>query len=219
MILMPFAASVRLETSTRGEALTTSARKSGPEDLWGLAERANGTGPRPASAGRLSRRTWSCCHTRTPSTSCASAGATRSPAPLIEATDPGDPEPKLSAAGADLRTDLPRYRVYRKREMAEEPTDGRGLWRDDFVAFLIGCSFSFEEALLAAGVPVRHVEAGTNVPMYRTSAPRTPAGAPSGPPVVSMRPIPARLVPLALTPRPASRRSTAPPFTSATPGP
>jgi hypothetical protein len=150
MTLMPFAASVRLETSTRGEALTTSARKSGPEDLWGLAERANGTGPRPASAGRLSRRTWSCCHTRTPSTSCASAGATRSPAPLIEATDPGDPEPKLSAAGADLRTDLPRYRVYRKREMVDEPTDVRGLWRDDFVAFLIGCSFSSEEALLAA---------------------------------------------------------------------
>ena len=103
--------------------------------------------------------------------------------------------------------------------MAEEPTDVRGLWRDDFVAFLIGCSFSFEEAFLAAGVPVRHVEAGTNVPVYRTSAPRTPAGAPSDTPVVSMRPIPARLVPLALTPRPASRRSTAPPFTSATPGP
>jgi hypothetical protein len=63
---------------------------------------------------------------------------------------------------------------------------------------------------LAAGVPVRHVEAGTNVPMYRTSAPRTPAGASSGPPVVSMRPIPARLVPLAVTTTPASRRSTAP---------
>src|SRR5512138_2715823 len=71
-------------------------------------------------------------------------------------------------------------------------------WRDDLVAFLIGCSFSFEEALAEAGVPLRHVEQGRNVPMYRTTVPCAPAGRFSGPLVVSMRPIPARLVPLAV---------------------
>ena len=125
-------------------------------------------------------------------------GRNPKPCPLIEATDAGNPEPKLTASGADLRTDLPRYRVYRDGLLVEERTDVTDLWRDDFVAFLLGCSFSFEFALLKAGVPVRHVEAGTNVPMYRTNVPCTPAGAFSGPLVVSMRPIPAPLVPLAV---------------------
>ena len=75
------------------------------------------------------------------------------------------------APGADLRTDVPRYRIWRDGELIDEPTDASEHWRDDLVAFLIGCSFTFERALLDAGVPVRHIESGTNVPMYRTSVP------------------------------------------------
>jgi uncharacterized protein YcsI (UPF0317 family) len=126
-------------------------------------------------------------------------GRNPKPCPLIEVTDPGDPEPGLTAAGADLRTDLSRYRVYRRGELEAERQDIGDLWQEDFVAFLIGCSFSFEHALLRAGVPLRHIETGTNVPMYRTSVACTPAGRFSGPLVVSMRPIRAGLVPLATT--------------------
>lgn len=119
------------------------------------------------------------------------------PCPVIEVVEAGRVEPAC-APGADLRTDLPRYRVYREGRLAEERTEVRDLWRDDLVAFLIGCSFSFEEALAAAGVPLRHVEACSNVPMYRTGRPAAPAGRFRGPLVVSMRPIPAGLVPLAV---------------------
>jgi uncharacterized protein YcsI (UPF0317 family) len=111
------------------------------------------------------------------------------PCPLLEVTDPGSPEPAQTAPGADLRTDLPRYRVYREGEPAGEPTDVAGEWRDDLVAFLIGCSFTFERALLAQGLPVRHLEHGGNVPMYRTDRACTPAGRFAGPLVVSMRPM------------------------------
>jgi uncharacterized protein YcsI (UPF0317 family) len=119
------------------------------------------------------------------------------PCPVIEVVEAGRVEPAC-APGADLRTDLPRYRVYREGRLAEERTEVRDLWRDDLVAFLIGCSFSFEEALSRAGVPLRHVEAGCNVPMYRTRVAAAPAGRFRGPLVVSMRPIPAALVPLAV---------------------
>jgi uncharacterized protein YcsI (UPF0317 family) len=108
---------------------------------------------------------------------------------VLEVTDPGSPEPAELAPGADLRTDLPRYRVWIDGELAEEPADVRGHWRDDHVAFLIGCSFTFERALLADGLPVRHIEQGVNVPMYRTSRPCRAAGRFSGPLVVSMRPM------------------------------
>jgi uncharacterized protein YcsI (UPF0317 family) len=111
------------------------------------------------------------------------------PCPLLEVCEPGSPEPRELAPGADLRTDLPGYRVWRDGSLAEERADVRDLWRDDLVAFLIGCSFSFERALLAAGLPVRHVEEGVNVPMYRTSRECEPAGRFSGPLVVSMRPM------------------------------
>jgi uncharacterized protein YcsI (UPF0317 family) len=111
------------------------------------------------------------------------------PCPLLDVTEPGDPEPRLVAPGADLRTDLPRYRVWRHGELAEEPTDVRSSWRDDLVGFLIGCSFTFENALLEAGVPVRHIEQGRNVPMYRTNIACRPAGRFRGPLVVSMRPL------------------------------
>jgi uncharacterized protein YcsI (UPF0317 family) len=111
------------------------------------------------------------------------------PCPLLDVTEPGSPEPRLVAPGADLRTDLSGYRVYRDGEMVDEPTDLHRWWRDDLVAFLLGCSFTFEHALLQAGVPLRHVEAGCNVPMYRTSRLCRPAGLFNGPMVVSMRPL------------------------------
>lgn len=116
------------------------------------------------------------------------------PCPLLEVTDAGSPEPAGVAPGADLRTDLPRYRVFRGGRLEEEVTDIRALWRDDLVAFLLGCSFTFEEALLRAGVPVRHLELGCNVPMYVTDIPCRPAGVFAGKMVVSMRPIPGPLV-------------------------
>ena len=111
------------------------------------------------------------------------------PCPLLDVTEPGSPEPRRVAPGADLRTDLPRYRVYRHGELVEEPADLRSWWRDDLVGFLLGCSFTFENALLRAGVPVRHLETGCNVPMYRTNLPCKPAGVLHGPMVVSMRPL------------------------------
>ncbi len=111
------------------------------------------------------------------------------PCPLLEVTDAGSPVPQRFAPGADLRTDLPKYRVWRDGELCDEPTDVSSLWRDDFVSFLIGCSFSFEAALLDQGVPVRHIEQNTNVPMYRTGIPCASAGVFSGPLVVSMRPL------------------------------
>lgn len=121
------------------------------------------------------------------------------PCPVLDVTDPGSPHPDAAwAAAADLRTDVPRYRVYREGRLIEEPSDLLHWWRDDLVAFLLGCSFTFERALLAAGVPVRHLECGCNVPMYRTNRPCRPAGRFQGPLVVSMRPIPADLVPRAV---------------------
>ena len=111
------------------------------------------------------------------------------PCPVLEVTDPGSPEPVQTAPGADLRTDLPRYRVHRDGALVEETEDVTAHWRDDLVAFLLGCSFTFERALLAEGLPVRHVEQGVNVPMYRTSIACRPTGRFSGPLVVSMRPM------------------------------
>jgi uncharacterized protein YcsI (UPF0317 family) len=95
----------------------------------------------------------------------------------------------VSAAAADLdiRTDLPRYRVWREGELVEEPCDIRSVWREDLMSVVIGCSFSFEQALLQADVPLRHIARGSNVPMYRTSIATTPVGRLHGPLVVSMR--------------------------------
>lgn len=113
------------------------------------------------------------------------------PCPVLEVTDPGDPMLKVVAPGADLRTDLPRYRVYRDGRLVEEILDLKSLWQDDLVGFLLGCSFSFEAALLDAGITVRHIELNRNVPMYRTNIACRPAGRFHGPMVVSMRPMPA----------------------------
>ena len=112
------------------------------------------------------------------------------PCPVLDVSDPGTPHTVLAPA-ADLRTDVPRYRVWRDGELVDEPTDISNIWRDDFVSFLIGCSFTFESALLAAGVPLRH---GRNVPMYITDRQCRPAGRLHGPLVVSLRMIPAALV-------------------------
>jgi uncharacterized protein YcsI (UPF0317 family) len=112
--------------------------------------------------------------------------------PLLDVSEPGETSTPLF--DGDLRTDLPAYRVYVDGEAAGEVPDVREQWRDDMVAFLIGCSFTFEEALVDARVPLRHVEQGRNVPMFRTDVPCRPAGSMSGPMVVSMRPIPAGLV-------------------------
>jgi uncharacterized protein YcsI (UPF0317 family) len=113
------------------------------------------------------------------------------PCPLLEVLEPGDPVPHITAPSADIRTDIPAYRVYRNGELVEEVTDITEHWRDDAVAILLGCSFTFEEALLEAGVPVRHQELGSTVPMFRTSVACRPAGPFSGRMVVSMRPVPA----------------------------
>jgi uncharacterized protein YcsI (UPF0317 family) len=115
------------------------------------------------------------------------------PVPLLDVTDAGSFRTTL-APDADLRTDLPQYRVWRDGELVDEPSEITGLWRDDLVSFLIGCSFSFETALLDAGVPVRNIEQGRNVSMYKTSIRCRPAGRLEGPLVVSMRPVPASLV-------------------------
>ncbi len=111
------------------------------------------------------------------------------PCPLLEVTAAGDPVPHKFAPDADLRSDLPAYRVWKDGTLVEERHDVIDLWRDDFVAFLIGCSFTFEAALVEAGIPVRHVELGSNVPMYRTDIECAPAGPFRGPLVVSMRPL------------------------------
>jgi uncharacterized protein YcsI (UPF0317 family) len=111
------------------------------------------------------------------------------PCPVIGLTEPGARQVPALGNDVDLATDLPRYRVWRHGELVEEPTDIRHLWRDDLVGFVIGCSFSFEEALIEDGVPLRHIACGANVAMYRTALPCAPAGPFAGPLVVSMRPL------------------------------
>jgi uncharacterized protein YcsI (UPF0317 family) len=111
------------------------------------------------------------------------------PCPLLEVTEAGSPTTTVLAHDADLRTDVPRYCVYRHGRLVEEPTDINSWWRDDLVAFLLGCSFTFERALVDAGIPLRHLAEGRNVAMYRTNLECVPAGPFSGPMVVSMRPL------------------------------
>ena len=120
------------------------------------------------------------------------------PCPLLEVSDTGARQLRDIAPGADIATDLPKYRVYEHGVLTGEYNDVSALWRDDFVSFLIGCSFSFEGDLLAADVPVRQIEEGKNVPMYDTNIPCAPAGIFHGNMVVSMRPLPHALVPKAV---------------------
>jgi uncharacterized protein YcsI (UPF0317 family) len=116
------------------------------------------------------------------------------PCPVLDVLHPGEYEPRSLAPGADIRTDLPAYRLYRGGELEAELTNLLDVWRDDLVAFLLGCSFTFDDALQKTGIPVRHLECGTNVPMYVTTIPCQSAGVFSGPLVVSMRPIPSHMI-------------------------
>jgi uncharacterized protein YcsI (UPF0317 family) len=110
------------------------------------------------------------------------------PCPILEVTDTGSPNPRALSRDADLRTDVPRYRVYEDGSLVDEPTDVEQYWRDDLVSFLLGCSFTFEWALSAAGLPLAHQRQGVNVPMYSTDRRCISAGPFEGPVVVSMRP-------------------------------
>jgi uncharacterized protein YcsI (UPF0317 family) len=111
------------------------------------------------------------------------------PCPVIGIGEPGSPHLAALAADLDIRTDLPRYRVWRDGVLVDEPSDLLRHWRDDLVAFVIGCSFSFEQALLEDGIALRHIACGANVAMWRTSIACAPAGPFAGPMVVSMRPL------------------------------
>ena len=111
------------------------------------------------------------------------------PCPVLDVTEPGSPVPRLIAPNADLRYDIPRYRIYKKGELTDEVTNLDQYWRDDLVAFLLGCSFSFEGPMLDAGLDVRHITDNHNVPMYITNIECVPAGVFHGPMVVSMRPM------------------------------
>lgn len=127
--------------------------------------------------------------------------ASRNPTscPILEVLDEGSRYTKYMADHADIATDIPKYRIYRNGELAEEVTDISAYWQEDFVSFLIGCSFSFEGELLDAEVPIRHIEQGRNVPMFLTNIPCEPAGIFHGNMVVSMRPIPYKQVIRAVT--------------------
>ena len=111
------------------------------------------------------------------------------PCPLLEVIEPGQVEPVITSAGADIRTDATGYRIYENGIFSAEVDTIEDYWRDDLVSFLLGCSFSFEAAMVDAGIPLRHQQTGNNVAMYITNIPTTPAGIFSGPMVVSMRPI------------------------------
>lgn len=120
------------------------------------------------------------------------------PCPLLEVLEPGQYQTAFLSKGADIRTDIPRYNIYRNGRLEATVKEIKSLWKDDWVTFLLGCSFSFEEALLRAGIPVRHIEEKKNVPMYITHILCEPAGLFNGPMVVTMRPIPSEKVSLAV---------------------
>lgn len=116
------------------------------------------------------------------------------PCPILEVGDVGSREIKQMAQYGDICKDFPKYRIWKNGELVDEVTDITDFWQEDFVYFLIGCSFSFESELLEANVPVRHIEQGRNVPMFNTNIELNPAGIFHGNMVVSMRPIPNELV-------------------------
>ena len=111
------------------------------------------------------------------------------PCPLLAVSEPGEALLPSLGADIDVRTDVPRYRVWRDGALSDQPTDISSLWRQDLVTFVIGCSFSFEEALLQAAIPLRHIAQNRNVAMYRSNIATVPAGVFNGPMVVSMRPL------------------------------
>ncbi len=112
------------------------------------------------------------------------------PCPLLEFLEPGKYLTEFLASGADVRTDIPRYNIYRKGKRVATVGEIKGLWQKDLVTFFLGCSFSFEEAMQRVKIPVRHIEENRNVPMFITHIPCKPAGSFHGPLVVTMRPLP-----------------------------
>jgi uncharacterized protein YcsI (UPF0317 family) len=127
------------------------------------------------------------------------AEANKEAVPVLEEISNGEFSFKKVADDSDIRTDVPKYKVFKNGEFVETKTSIKELWQDDFVTFLLGCSFSFENAFMQQGVPVRHIEQDRNVPMYITSKPCVSAGRFSGTMVVSMRPIPKDQVEEAVT--------------------
>ncbi|MGP9606106.1 putative hydro-lyase [Glutamicibacter sp. AOP33-2CA-4] len=113
--------------------------------------------------------------------------------PILGVLEAGQTSNELLPDG-DIRTDLPKYTVYQNGQKIAEPTDLSEYWRDDLVTFIVGCSFTFEAALIENGIGVAHIDQGVNVPMYKTNIRSASAGSISGPMVVSMRPIPASQV-------------------------
>jgi uncharacterized protein YcsI (UPF0317 family) len=112
------------------------------------------------------------------------------PCPVIGVSEVGDPRIPALGLDLDIRTDLPRYRVWKNGDLVDETTDVSSWWRDDLVSFVLGCSLSFEQALIEDGLSLRHMASGVTVPMYRTDIACVPAGPFWGPMVVSMRPFP-----------------------------
>ncbi|PTX56385.1 uncharacterized protein YcsI (UPF0317 family) [Litoreibacter ponti] len=112
------------------------------------------------------------------------------PCPIVGVGDTGDPMLPTLGRDIDIRTDVPKYRVFREGTLSDEVTDITDVWTDDLVTVALGCSFTFENALLRNGIPVRHIEKGLNVPMFRTDIDLVPAGRFGGKMVVTMRPIP-----------------------------
>jgi uncharacterized protein YcsI (UPF0317 family) len=110
------------------------------------------------------------------------------PCPLLASSEPGDPRLPTLGEDLDIRTDIPLYRIWKNGELVEEVRDLKKVWRDDLVSFVLGCSFSFEEALVEAGLEIRHQTCNVNVPMYRTNVECKPSGPFHGRMVVSMRP-------------------------------
>jgi uncharacterized protein YcsI (UPF0317 family) len=117
------------------------------------------------------------------------AQANPKPCPVLAVSEPGNPHLPSLGEDLDIRTDLPKYRVWRHGDLIEEPFELSHVWRDDLVSFALGCSFSFEQALVEEGIELRHMTCGSNVPMYRTNIRCAPAGPFAGPLVVSMRPL------------------------------
>lgn len=113
------------------------------------------------------------------------------PCPVVGVSDTGDPFLPTLGDDIDIRSDVSKYRVFLDGALSEEVTDIGGIWADDLVTVALGCSFTFENALLRHNIPVRHIESGRNVPMFRTNIDLVPAGKFSGQMVVTMRPIPA----------------------------
>ena len=115
------------------------------------------------------------------------------PVPIIEVLEAGEFVSRY-AKNSDIRTDIPQYNIYKNGELTETVSDIKKYWRDDFVTFLIGCSFTFEQAILDAGISIQHIDEGRNVAMYKTNIETEPAGVFKGNTVVSMRPFKKSLV-------------------------